>query len=720
MKNKQKIYQIIPEKKTKHFSFRYFLFSVFAFALVSSLGFFLARNMQESEAANLKNFDPGNIISDSVMRNYTSMTEAQIQSFLKSKNDCNDRGIDRAKRYPKLTYHIKDGHFVCMADETFDTGNGGKQTAAHIIWQVAQDYKINPQVLIVTLQKEQGLVTDTWPNSRQYDTATGFYCPDDGSGCNAKYAGFYNQIRNAASLYNEVLSGGWTNYPLGNNNIKYNPNEACGRKVVNVKNLATSALYRYTPYVPNQSALNAGYGRGDGCGAYGNRNFYLYFTDWFGSTTSVIKTTAQKYYDSHKSQTGNMLGESSCIDVNNKAADLAKQGTYFCNHKFEKGNLHWLTYVGSSGSSYDSNAFFLNGETENFYNSLPKNTIASLGAATGTVKNIKDENNKDAKMLTFEKGSIIKTGNNAKSITDVAYSTWISNQSLLGKMNSQPKTFNDDKNLRIVEAEKGVVLGNNQIGYFAIKTKAFNKWRSNRGALGYPTASWQRNGKTGMEWQNFSNGVLVGNDSKGWFMSFGGSRTVWNRNGFESGPLGFPTSDFYKNNKTGMEWQNYEHGVIVGNNAHGWYISYAGARSVWQRKGFESGPLGWPTSDVLSNSKTGMQWQNFTGGVAVGNNKYGWFESRGGARSVWKRKGFESGALGWPTSDIQRNNKTGMEWQNFTGGVAVGNDQHDWYESRGSIRTKWQRSGFESGRYGWPTSDIQGNRQNYQHGWIYE
>ncbi|HPF31067.1 MAG TPA: hypothetical protein PLO25_02040, partial [Candidatus Saccharibacteria bacterium] len=34
---------------------------------------------------------------------------------------------------------------------------------------------------------------------------------------------------------------------------------------------------------PNQATLDAGYGSAY-CGAYGNRNFYLYFTDWFGPT----------------------------------------------------------------------------------------------------------------------------------------------------------------------------------------------------------------------------------------------------------------------------------------------------------------------------------------------------------------------------------------------------------------------------------------------------
>jgi hypothetical protein len=34
--------------------------------------------------------------------------------------------------------------------------------------------------------------------------------------------------------------------------------------------------------------LNAGYGTGDGCGAYGNRNFWAMFTDWFGSTQGTV------------------------------------------------------------------------------------------------------------------------------------------------------------------------------------------------------------------------------------------------------------------------------------------------------------------------------------------------------------------------------------------------------------------------------------------------
>ena len=243
---------------------------------------------ENANAANLANFDPGYIISDFQMGNYSSMTEAEIQAFLVSKNSCDNTDVNlynemTAAYSPNYTWHFDNGHFVCLAEELFGDGEviGSGETAAHIIWQTAQDYKINPQVLIVLLQKEQGLITDTYPNSRQYRVATGYGCPDTAP-CSEKYYGFKNQIRKAAELFRTVLDGGWTNYLLGNNYVQYNPDKGCGGSIVNIKNLATSALYRYTPYQPNEGALAVGYGTTAVCGAYGNRNFYLYFEDWFG------------------------------------------------------------------------------------------------------------------------------------------------------------------------------------------------------------------------------------------------------------------------------------------------------------------------------------------------------------------------------------------------------------------------------------------------------
>jgi hypothetical protein len=261
---------------------------VFAFILLLAfiaVGEFIYQNTSTSPslAANVADFRDGNIMSDYVMSNKNTMTEAQIQAFLKSKNPCNDGDWDKYAYYTNqgYQYNWRDGHFVCMADESF---NG--ESAARIIWQAAQDYNINPQVLIVLLQKEQGLVTDTWPNwSHQYRSATGYGCPDTAA-CDSQYFGFKNQVRNAANFYRAHLDNNrnWNwGYDVGWNSILYSPN-CSSRKSVYIENKATAALYIYTPYTPTQEVLNAGYGTTPGCSAYGNRNFWLYFTDWFGST----------------------------------------------------------------------------------------------------------------------------------------------------------------------------------------------------------------------------------------------------------------------------------------------------------------------------------------------------------------------------------------------------------------------------------------------------
>ena len=139
-------------------------------AFIASFIFgFLSANFKPStepaDAASIANFDPGNIISDYVMGNYSSMTEAEIQDFLTDKNPCNNVDYSEYQYYtaiyPNLSWHWQDNHFVCLSEELFGDGEiiGSGETAAHIIWQTAQDYKINPQVLIVLLQKEHGILT---------------------------------------------------------------------------------------------------------------------------------------------------------------------------------------------------------------------------------------------------------------------------------------------------------------------------------------------------------------------------------------------------------------------------------------------------------------------------------------------------------------------------------------------------------------------------------
>jgi hypothetical protein len=250
---------------------------IIAIFIIVSLPLF---NAERTDAQPITDFNAGRIIDDGVFADYGTMNVSNIQFFLNSK------GVDCiGGQAPCLKNYSQDG-----------------RSAAQIIFDTSQEFKINPQVLITVLQKEVGLVTDTDPANWQYRTAMGYGCPDSTPGaCDSSYYGFTNQVRWAARMYRAIMNASptwYTPYVVGNNYVQYNPNEACGGTNVYIQNRATQALYNYTPYQPNQSALNAGYGAGDDCGAYGNRNFFLYFRDWFGNPqqSPLVRTPSSPTY----------------------------------------------------------------------------------------------------------------------------------------------------------------------------------------------------------------------------------------------------------------------------------------------------------------------------------------------------------------------------------------------------------------------------------------
>ena len=236
--------------------------------------------------AAVPGWNAGNIVSDAVFTDKGTMDTTQIQQFLNSKvPTCDTWGTQTSEfgggtRAQWGTAHGYPPPYTCLKDYV-DNG----KTSVQIIYDAAQEFAINPKVLIVLLQKEQGLVTDTWPLSIQYRSATGYGCPDTAV-CDSQYYGLTNQIRWSARMFRAIMNASptwYTPYLVGDNYIQYNPDQSCGGSNVIIQNRATQSLYNYTPYQPNQGALDSGWGTAY-CGAYGNRNFYLYFTDWFGST----------------------------------------------------------------------------------------------------------------------------------------------------------------------------------------------------------------------------------------------------------------------------------------------------------------------------------------------------------------------------------------------------------------------------------------------------
>jgi len=245
---------------------------------------------QAAVGADLSQFRAGNIISDQLFFDPNTMNVGEIQAFLNARVPNCTVGFTCLKNFTQSTFTI-------AATPMCSTYTGApNETAATIIYKVAQACGISPKVILVTLQKEQSLVTLTAPGDRRYRSAMGAGCPDTAD-CDVNYFGFFQQVHYGSYLLKRYThppgTGPGTPYttrfdlrfPVGQvSQVLFHPNRDCGSKPVLVENQATHSLYLYTPYTPNQAALNAGYGLGDACSSYGNRNFFNFYTDWFGST----------------------------------------------------------------------------------------------------------------------------------------------------------------------------------------------------------------------------------------------------------------------------------------------------------------------------------------------------------------------------------------------------------------------------------------------------
>jgi hypothetical protein len=299
-----------------------YLYLTVAAVLFSFIG--AGINTVSAQALSGSEFNAGRIIDDDVFYNDSAMSASGIQTFLEQKvQACDTQGTQRAYEFgrsdlTRAQYAALKGWqsppYTCLRDYKQNTPQmeaasglcgqlaaGTNRTSAQIISDIGKACDINPQVLLVLLQKEQSLILDTWPLQSQYKNATGFACPDTAP-CDPSYGGFFYQVYHAArqfQVYKKYPNS--YNYVAGRfNNVYFNPNlSGCGSSSIYIENQATAALYIYTPYQPNQAALNNLYGTGDNCSAYGNRNFWRLFSDWFGSTTGPAyawKETSQKIY----------------------------------------------------------------------------------------------------------------------------------------------------------------------------------------------------------------------------------------------------------------------------------------------------------------------------------------------------------------------------------------------------------------------------------------
>ena len=241
------------------------LIFILIFSLLTSI--FYVKNPKVSAAS----FDPSSIISDATFTNASTMSVADIQNFLISKGSI----------------------LATISSDKLGEGANGRG-AAQIIYDAvrtnrtdfahAEGYgelnpllmSLNPQVILVTLQKEQSLITNPYENQTSLDWALGYGCPD-GGGCNVAYQGFTNQVvYGAAQFMKNYYKASTSAYKPGQtyiftNTVGYYTDQPS--QSVYITNAATSSLYQYTPHVYN-----------------GNYNFWYFMSSWFADFVSLANS----------------------------------------------------------------------------------------------------------------------------------------------------------------------------------------------------------------------------------------------------------------------------------------------------------------------------------------------------------------------------------------------------------------------------------------------
>lgn len=230
-------------------------------------------------AATPPEFDPGFIISDELFYDGDALDADEVQAFLDEQVPSCAPGIVCLADYTQKTV-TRAGDDVCGAYRGRES-----ETGAEIIAKVGLACGISQKALLVLLQKEQSLVRDAAPTAGDFSFATGYACPDTAA-CDVEYSGFYNQVYWAAWQLKRYAnppgtSEFFTSRPIGEPSpIAYNPDASCGTADVTLTNIATAALYYYTPYQPNPATVAGS--NDDPCGAYGNLNFWRFYSEWFG------------------------------------------------------------------------------------------------------------------------------------------------------------------------------------------------------------------------------------------------------------------------------------------------------------------------------------------------------------------------------------------------------------------------------------------------------
>ena len=641
-------------------------------ALAASMAVAMLAVPQSARALGAADFNPGLIISDSSFYDSAALSESQIQAFLSS----NGSGLSALRFDVDSRSRLVSDSTGNLRCEAF-TG-GSALLPSTIIYRAQVACGISARVILVTLQKEQGLISRASPSQAALDRAMGMACPDTAP-CAATSLGFGNQIYTGTLQLKTYRASRFGVQP-GVHAVQWNPNSACSSGLVNIQNYATAALYNYTPYQPNAAALANLTGLGDECSSYGNRNFWVYYSNWFGPPTAVSGESAIAIEYADLGGSGGYLG--SPVGSSNCSA-----GAPFCSRSFVGGVIYWTASSGAWPVTFAFNAVYAS-------------QGAALGGPTSGLLTIADGGGGTAQ--TFEHGSIY-------SGTPGAFAVWGTVASEYWRQSGADGALGWPTAAAVCVAATGNCSQSFQHGGIYIRgngttysvSGAFETlYRANGGPLGaagLPTSNLVpmtlNGGGSGQSFENAS----VYSSSSGTYLVSGALRAAyWDVAGAD-GSFGWPTAAQVCAGTACT--QSFQHGSLP------FVPSGTAIADFYLQTGGAAGPLGPATSAVMVIPQNGGgQGQAFQSGSVYSSLASGTFSVTGAVAGEYWRLGGANGSLGWPTSPlVSISDSGGGLGQVFQAGSVYSSPVSGTFSVTGAVRVEYWRQQGAAGPLGWPT-----------------
>ncbi len=243
--------------------------------------------------------------------------------------------------------------------------------------------------------------------------------------------------------------------------------------------------------------------------------------------------------------------------------------------------------------------------------------------------------------------------------------------------------------------------------------------------LGEPVTGERRTPDGVGRYNHFQGGSIYWHPDTGAHSIWGSIRDRWEQLRWESGPLGYPRTDETATPDGVGRFNHFQGGSIYWHPSTGAHSIWGSIRDRWKELRWELGPLGYPRTDETATPDGVGRYNHFQGGSIYWHPDTGAHAVWGAIRGRWEALRWESGPLGYPTTDETATPDGVGRFNRFMRGTVYWHPSTGAHAVWGAIGARYDQLRRTAGPLGFPTTDElpaaggRGRHNDFQNGSVY-